>query len=205
MISLGEHLSLSRVKPPPLLSRPLLAYLHSGEMMRQAVPVLLRTGAFAWLFFYTLSWLVQWPAIYRELERWGLVRGFVAQLIALATAGLVVKITLLRASHLSAFPADDFVVLRTVAVLCRWLGEAALVYVVGMWVSNWLQPVGAVALALVGAGVDNTGVRVLSGAVSSLAVALVAPLFLVLYAAATTIDLALAIESNTRLERLGRS
>ncbi len=207
MTILGEQLTLSRVKPPPPVSRPLLAYLHSGEAMRQVLPNLLRIGAFAWLTFYVMTWLVQWPAVYEELERWGLVRGFFAQLVALATAGLTLKLTLLRASHLEALPADDFVVLRATAVLCRWFGEVVLVYVLGMAVSSWLQPVSLIALSAVSTLPEGggTGVRLLSGTFSFIEFLVVLPTFLVLYAIATLIDLGLAIESNTRLERLGRS
>lgn len=205
MTILGENLALSRVKPPPPVSRPMLAYLHSGEAMRQALPNLLRVGAVVWLFFFVLAWFQQWPAVYRELERWGLVRGFFSQFVALATAGLIVKITLLRANHLVAFPADDFVVLRSTAVLCRWLAEVALVYVLGMGLSAWLQPVSGVALAMLGSSPEgDAGVRFISGAISALGLMLVTPVFLLLYVIATAIDLALAIESNTRLERLGR-
>lgn len=200
---LGEHLAIPQLKAPAPPARRLLAYLHSGESMRHFLPKLLRIWVGVWLVSYVFSWLLQWPLVYRELERWGLVKGFVAQMIGLATALLILRITLLRSRHLEAFPADDFVVLRTMAVVLRWFGEVALVFVVGMGLRLLLQPIDPVVLAATAEGGVGRGfLGLASGIVTSLAMVIVPPLFLLLYSLATVIDLGMAIEFNTRAERM---
>jgi hypothetical protein len=201
---LKEQLAaINRLKAPASVTRRLLAYLHSGEAVRHALPRFLRIGIALWLFMYAVTWLLMWPTVYREFERWGLVKAFFAQMVALLTALVVVQITRLRASHLEAFPADDFVVLRAMSVMCRWLGEVAMVSVVGMGISAFLQPVIPVLLFGLAAddGVGKTLVSLASGAVAVLFIVSAVPIFLLLYSIATMIDLGMAVEFNTREER----
>ncbi len=194
-------------------SRDLLASLHSGDVLRQTLPRLLRIGIVVWFVVYTLLWVFTWPGIYQEFERWGLMKAFFAQLIALAAAFLVTRITILRAQHLAALPADDFVSLRATAVLSRWLGEIAFVYVLGGALSSLLQPVGPALNSFLSEVSPSTASAVSGGTpklllvsapLSLLWVSVVAALFLLLYAVANAIDLGLAIEFNTRAERVGQ-
>jgi hypothetical protein len=218
-LSLGKLKSIKNLKSleelnlPPSLARHLLAYLHSGEVLRHSLPRLLRIGAVLWLFFFVLMWIAGWSGIYEEFERWGLVKAYFAQIISIATAFLVVRITMLRAGHLQVIPPDDFVNLRALAVLCRWFGEIALVYVVGRGLSALLQPVSAPMNTLLNdlspgtAGEVSSGtptLLLLSGPLSLFFVSVAVSLFLGLYAAATAIDVYLAIEFNTRPERVGK-
>lgn len=207
---LSEHLAMPKLKLPTSVDRRLLSYFHSGEVMRHFLPKLIRISAVMGLIFYAISWLLIWPAVYEEFERWGLVKAFFAQMIVLATIFLSTKVSLIRAKHLETLPADDFVVLRAVAVLCRWYAEISLVYVLGMGLSSLIQPLSPILMSLfnvpptVQEGSGTVLQSALSGGVSTFAVIIVAPLFLVLYSVATAIDLSLAIEFNTRAERVGR-
>jgi len=212
-MTLIERLDLSTLKVPTSTSRDLLAYFHSGDVLRQVTPWLMRLASVTWLVFYVLIWIVSWPGVYREFERWGLVKAFVAQLIALATAFLVTRITILRAQQLAVLPADDFVTLRAMALLLRWLAETALVFALGTGLSTLLQPAGAGSSAFVSSLSPSLGAQLSTGATGlllasapmSLAlVTLVTGLFLVLYTLANAIDLGLAIEWNTRAERAGQ-
>jgi hypothetical protein len=205
--------SLEKLNLPPSPARDLLAYLHSGDVLRHGLPRLLRIGALVWLFVYVLLWIAVWPAIYEAFERWGLVKAFFAQMILIVTAFLVARITLLRARHLQVLPPDDFVNLRALAILYRWFGEIALVYVVGRGLSSLLQPVSAPMNSVLSglspgmAGAVSSGtpkLLLLSAPLSFFFVAVAASLFLGLYAAATAIDVYLAIEFNTRTERAGK-
>jgi len=203
---LSEHLAIAKLDSSPNV-RGLLAHLHSGEVLKYSLPKLLRISMAVWLVWYAFSWFLQWPTVYREFERWGLVKAFFAQMIAIATAALVTRITMLRAGHLEALPTDDFVVLRAAGVLCRWFGEVALVFVVGMWLSSFLQPVSPLLLSILGTSSEGSGATLLKlvlGAVSALAILFVGPLFLFAYSVATAIDVSLAIEFNTRSERAGQ-
>lgn len=213
MTLLPQQLTPDAMRWPTSTSRDLLAFIHSGDLLRKTLPRFLRTGIVVWFFFYTLLWLAAWSGIYEQFERWGLVKAFFAQLITLGTAFLVARITFLRAQHLATLPADDFVSLRTAAVLFRWLGEIILVYVLGTELSSLLQPVGAALNSVLGsvspsmASSVSTGapqVLLVSAPLSLLWVSVAAALFLMLYTVANTIDLGLTIEFNTRAERVGR-
>ena len=222
---IAERLSLKKLRPirnlrslekmnlPPTLARDMLAYLHSGDLLRHSLPRILQTGSVLWLFFFVVMWLAVWSGIYRDFERWGLVKAHFAQMISLTTAFLVVRITMLRAGHLRVLPPDDFVVLRAQSVLYRWFGEIALVYVVGRGLSALLQPLSAPMSSLWSslspstAGEVSSGtpmLLLLSGPLSLFFVSIAASLFLGLYALATAIEVYLAIEFNTRAERVGK-
>lgn len=209
----SQRLDLQALRLPTSTSRDLLAYLHSGDVLRQGLPRLMRVASIFWFLLYILNWISTWPGIYREFERWGLVKAFFAQLIALVTAVLVTRITLLRAQQIAALPADDFTSLRSMALLLRWTGDIVLVGVVGYGVSSLLQLLGPGTSSLVGALSPSLGTKVSQGAtdlllmaapVSLFMVELAAGLFLAFYTAGNTIDLGLAIEFNTRSELAGR-
>ncbi len=194
-------------------ARGLLAYLHSGDVLRQSLPWVLRVGAVIWLLFVVLLWIGVWPGIYEQFERWGLVKAFFAQMISIATAALVFRITMLRARHLQALPADDFVSLRALSVLFRWFGEIALVYVVGTGLGSLLQPVSALMGSMLSdispsmaSGISSGTPKLLlvSAPLSVFFVSVAAGLFISLYSVATAIDVFLAIEFNTRAERVGK-
>jgi hypothetical protein len=213
MTMLSQSSVFAAMKWPTSTSRDLLASLHSGDVLRQTIPRLLRIGIVVWFVVYTFLWIFTWPGVYQEFERSGLVKAFFAQLIALATAFLVTRITILRAQHLAALPADDFVSLRATSVLSRWLGEIVLVYVVGAELRSLLQPVGAVLNSFLGKILPSTASAVSEGTSSLLLVSapfalfwisLAAALFIFLYTLANAIDLGLAIEFNTRAERMGQ-
>jgi hypothetical protein len=205
-----ENLNLERLEwPPPPNPRHLLAYIHSGDVLRQFLPKFLRFVAFMGLLVLGLRWLLAWPGIYEGFERWGLVKAFFAQVIALASAFLGFKITMLRAGHLEVLPADDFLTLRATSIMCRWVGESQLVFWVGTVLSSLLQPVGAVLnMGLSGiapkAAVDvssgTPALLFLSGPLSFIILSVSGLLFLFFYAIATGIDVTLAIEFNTRSE-----
>ncbi len=213
MTSLTRSLGLDRVKFPAAPSRRLLAYLHSGDVLRQALPWIMRVWAIVSFVLFAAAWLSAWPGIYREFERWGLVKAFLAQLIMFAAIFLVIRITMLRAEHLRVLPPDDFVNLRALAIVCRWAGEVTLVYCVGDGLSSLLEPVGPLLTSAVNAFAPAAGQRVSSGSASVLLVSspftmlyvwFAAALFLGTYALATAIDVYLAIEFNTRASRAGR-
>jgi hypothetical protein len=202
--------ALDAVALPTSTSRDLLAFIHSGDVLRKALPWLLRIVAGWWLVSYTLLWFLNWPDVYGEFERWGLVQAFFAMLVSLATAFLVIRITILRAGHLAALPADDFVSLRAMAVLARWVGDTLLVWVWGSSLSSLLMPVGPLTHSLLSAISPRAAAAVSGGAAKALLVsvpvslfwiAVVGAAFLVVYTLANAIDLALAIEFNTRAER----
>jgi len=205
-----EKLSLERIYWPPVPnSRSLLAYLHSGDMLRHSLPKFLRLLAVLGLFIFVLQWILTWPGIYQEFERWGLVKAFFAQVIALASVFLCFKLTLLRAGHLEALPSHDFLTLRAAAVLCRWVGECQLVYFVGVMLRGLLQPVGPTLVSMLGAispkaaGTVSSGTPALlflSGPLSLATIAAAGLTFILFYALATAIEVALAIEFNTRSE-----
>lgn len=198
--------SNSRVPSPS--SRRLLAYFHSGDVLRQALPVALRTIAVIAMFVFTVNWLQLWPPIYRELERWSLVKEFFAQLILFGTALLLTKMTFLRASHLKGLPADDFVSLRALAVLCRWWGEIPLVLIVGLGLSSFLHPLGPLLRSLVPEaftiGAPTTEYLVVSASFFLLGLVVNGFFFLFFYSLAAFIDVTLAIEFNTRADRVGQ-
>ena len=200
---LNDHLARPTWKLPISVARELLAYLHSGEVMRHFLPKLLRVSALTGLLSFGMAWLLFWSTIYEEFERWGLVQAFFAQMFALATIFLITRITMLRTGHLESLPADDFVVLRTAAVLFRWVAEVVVVLVLGMWLSFVLL---ALPLLLTGRGLSvadfDTIMTILTG--TTIAVLSVTPFFLLCYSMAAGIDLSLAIEFNTRSERLGK-
>jgi hypothetical protein len=213
LTDLTERLDVAKLKLPKSISRSLLAYLHSGDVLRQSLPVVMQILLGVWLFFSIVLWFAVWPAIYREFERWGLVRAFIAQWISLGTVFLVARITLHRARHLQALPPDDFVSLRALAVLSRWFGEVALVQVVGSGLSSLFQPISAYTSAILTEMSPSLGTTVSSGTPSLLLtsaplslffIAVAAGLFLALYSLATAIDVYLAIEFNTRAERVGK-
>jgi hypothetical protein len=213
MTLLPQQFTLDAVRWPTSTSRDLLASIHSGDVLRETIPKFLKIGAVIGFAVYSLFWLASWPGIYEELERWGLVKAFFAQLIVLGTVFLVVRITFLRAQHLATLPADDFVSLRAVAVLSRWLGEIVLVYVLGTGVGALLQPLGAMLTGLIsalspsagaGASGGSSALLLMSVPLFLLSTSIAATFFLILYTVANTIDLGLAIEFNTRAERVGR-
>lgn len=208
-----QQLNLDAVRWPTSPSRDLLAFIHSGDVLRKTIPKFLKIGAVIGFASFTLVWLASWYGIYEQFERWGLVKAFFAQLIVLGTVFLVVRITFLRAQHLAILPPDDFVNLRAVAVLSRWLGEIVLTYILGSGLAGLLQPVGATLTGLISALWPSAGSSVSSGSSALLAMsvplfllstALAATLFFILYTVANMIDLGLAIEFNTRAERVGR-
>jgi hypothetical protein len=210
---LSQRLAAVKLKLPKSVSRSTLAYLHSGDVLRQSLPVVMQILLGVWLFFSILLWFAVWPAIYEEFERWGLARAFIAQWISLATVFLVARLTLFRARHLKALPPDDFVSLRALAVLFRWFGEVALVQVVGTGLSSLFQPISAFMSTVLTGLSPRLGTAVSSGTPSLLLasaplslffVAVAAGLFLLLYSLATAIDVYLAIEFNTRAERVGK-
>lgn len=203
---LSERLAMPNLKIPASLDRRLLAYLHSGEVVRHFLPKFLRISAAMAFIGYVFIWLMVWSAVYREFERWGLVKAFFAQMVALATIFLLMRITQLRAKHLEALPADDFVILRAAALFCRWLAEMTMVFVVGMGLSSSIQPLSPFLMPLLGLqSTEGTGGAVLSlasGTISLFAILIITPLFLFLYFIATAIELSLAVEFNTRAERM---
>lgn len=207
MAILREHLAISQFRLPSFSLRRLLAYLHSGEVMKHALPRCMRIVVVAWAFSYCLAWCFLWPLIYRDFERWGLVKAFFALMIALLTALAVTGITILRAGHLEDLPEDDFAVLRSTAVFCRWLAEAAMVFALGMSISSLLQPMDNVLLSNLrmqaGSVTGHAALSAAVGGVPILAVLLWLPVCLFLYAVANAIDLSLAIEYNTRGYRSG--
>jgi hypothetical protein len=172
----------------------------------------LRIGVGIGIVFYLLYWLITWPSIYEQFERWGLVKAFFAQLIDLATVLLIARISILRAGHLQVLPPDDFVNLRAVSVILRWLGEIALVDIVGTGLSFLLRPVGGFLGSIVSALSPKMAQEISSGASSLVVImgplyiasaAATVTLFLLFYALANAIDLMLAVEFNTRAERVG--
>jgi len=96
-------------------------------------------------------------------------------------------------------------------VILRWLGEIALVDIIGTLLSFLLKPVGGLLGSIVFTLSPKTGQEISSGASSLLlvlgpiyiaaAVTTVA-LFLLFYALANAIDLMLTVEFNTRAERV---
>lgn len=205
--------SLEKLNLPPSPARDLLAYLHSGDVLRHSLPRFLRIGAVVWLFLFVLMWTASWPGIYEEFERWGLVKAFFARMISLFAACVVFRITMLRAEHLKILPPGDFVNLRAFAMICRWLGEIVFIYALGSALSSLLHPVGATLVSILKSISPNTANKLSSGTplalllsapFSILFVLVAAALFLVLYAIATATEVYLAIEFNTRAEKTGK-
>jgi hypothetical protein len=197
------YLAFQSVQPPVPTGKETLAHVHSGDVLTRSLPSFLRIGIVLWFLAYSAAWLGIWQVVYREYERWGLLQAFFAQVIAILTAYIVVRVTLLRARHLNVLPGDDFIFLRVLAMLCRWLGEVALIMVVGLLLSAALTPVSLSLLFLSPEGAAPTTIFGL-GFVLFAVLALIAAffVFLLMYAVATTIDLMLAIEFNTRAERV---
>jgi hypothetical protein len=213
MTLLPQQFTLDAVRWPTSTPRDLLAFIHSGDLLRKTIPKFLKIGAVIGFAFYTLFWIASWPGIYEQFERWGLVKAFFAQLIVLGTVFVVARITFLRAQHLATLPPDDFVNLRAVSVLSRWLGEIVLVYTLGSGLAGLLQPLGAMLTGLISALLPSAGSSASGGGSALLLMSvplfllftsIAATLFLILYTVANTIDLGLAIEFNTRAERVGR-
>jgi hypothetical protein len=213
MTLFSQPLTLDTLKWPTSTSRNLLAFFHSGDLLRTTIPRLLRIGVLLWLCINVLLWSLSWPSIYEQFERWGLVKAFFLQVVTLGTLFLVTRITFLRSHHLETMPSDDFANLRAVAVLSRWLGEIVLVYVLGSGLSNLLQPISAGMNALAGALSPSMASSVSEGTpklliasapLSMLWIGLGAVSFLLFYTFANAIDLGLAIEFNTRAERVGK-
>ena len=196
------NLAFQSARPPVPTGRETLAHVHSGDVLTRSLPSFLRIGAVLWFLAYSAAWLGLWAVVYREYERWELVQAFFAQVIAILTAYVVVRVTLLRARHINVLPGDDFIFLRVLALLCRWLGEVALILAVGLSLSAALTPVSLSLLYLSSTGATPTtilGFGFLVASVFALIAAFFA--FLLMYTVATTIDLMLAIEFNTRAER----
>lgn len=199
------YLAFQSVRPPVPTGREALAHVYSGDVLTRSLPGFLRIGAVLWFLAFFAAWLGLWPVVYREYERWELVQAFFAQVIAILTAYVVLKVTLLRARHVNVLPGDDFIFLRVLAMLCRWLGEVALILAVGLSLSAALTPVSLSLLYLSSTGATPTtflGFGLLFISVFALIAAFF--VFLVMYTVATTIDLMLAIEFNTRAERIAR-
>ncbi|HEX6862810.1 MAG TPA: hypothetical protein VF414_08345 [Thermoanaerobaculia bacterium] len=197
------YLAFQSIRPPVPTGRETLAHVHSGDVLTRSLPSFLRIGIVLWFLAYSAAWLGLWQAVYREYERWGLLQAFFAQVIAILTAYVVVRVTVLRARHINILPGDDFIFLRVLAILCRWIGEVALILVVGLSLSAALTPVSLSLLFLSPAGAVPTtlfGFGLFALAVLALIAAFFA--FLLMYTVATTIDLMLAIEFNTRAERV---
>jgi hypothetical protein len=203
MAILNEYYTaFSSIRPPVPTGEAVLAKVHSGAVLTRSLPGFLKIGVVLWFILYSLVWLSLWSVVYREYERWGLIQAFFAQMIALLAGFVVVKVTLLRARHLKALPSDDFVFLRIVAVLCRWVGEVALILVIGAFLSALLSPVSLSLLFLSASGAAPTtlvGLGLFMLALLTLIASVL--LFFLMYAVATAIDLMLAIEFNTRAER----
>ncbi len=195
--------------PPTVRVRPgkeVLGHVHSGDVMTHSLPRFLRIGVVLWFITYVLKWLVVWAGVYRNYERWGLMQAFLAQMISIVAAFVVVSVTLLRARHLETLPSDDFVFLRMTSVFFRWMGEVALILAVGAFLSSLLSSVSLPLLFLSSSGSApesfwGFGLKVIS------VFALVASFlqFVLLYAIATGIDLMLAIEFNTRTEKIAKA
>lgn len=205
MTNLKEYLAL----PPTVRIQPgkdVLGHVHSGDVITRSLPKLMRTGAVLWFIAYTAAWLAVWSGIYKNFERWGLMQAFFAQMISILAAFVVLNVTLVRARHLEALPGDDFVFLRMFSIFCRWMGEVALVLTVGISLSAMLSSVSLPLLFLSPSGAApeslwGLGLKVLAG--SALIASLL--LFVALYAVATGADLLLAIEFNTRADRIART
>lgn len=186
--------------------KDVLGHVHSGDVLTHSLPKVLRIGAVLWFITYTLQWLSVWSDVYKHYERWGLMQAFFAQMISVVAAFVAVSVTLVRSRHMEALPGDDFVFLRMLAVFCRWMGEVALVFSAGAYLSALLSPVSLPLLFLSaeGAAPDalwGLGLRLFT----LLAVVASLLLFLFLYTVATGIDLMLAIEFNTRAERIAKT
>lgn len=209
--SITQHLHLDKLHlAPAALDRRLLAYLHSGDILRLAWAALMRFGVSVWLAVEVFLWIAIWPGIYEQFERWGLVKAFFAQLLTLATVALVARFTFLRAGQLRELPADDFVILRALALIFRWLAEIILVGVVGWGLSNLLQPLGPLATAVGTQASPAVGNLASSGSSQLLLVATpftlvfieaAAAIFVGLYGLAAALELILAIEFNTRADK----
>ncbi|HWN44854.1 MAG TPA: hypothetical protein VNW71_21705 [Thermoanaerobaculia bacterium] len=200
------YLTYQSVRPPVPTGREALAHVHSGDVLTRSLPSFLRIGAVLWFLAYSAAWLGLWQVVYREYERWELLQAFFAQVIAILTAYVVVRVTLLRARHVNVLPGDDFIFLRALALLCRWLGEVALILAVGLSLSAALTPVSLSLLYLSSTGATPTtflGFGLLLVSVFALIAAFF--VFLLMYTVATTIDLMLAIEFNTRAERVANA
>jgi hypothetical protein len=204
--------ALPSFRSPVPLAKRVLASVHGGEAFRHALPQVMRAGAIAWLFVGILGWLFAWAAVYEEFERWGLVRTFVAQMLWLLVIYVLAKITMLRAGHLRLIPADDFVSLRAAAVLCRWLAEVLLVQAVGTALVLLIHRDHPLLSAIMSSLAPSADIQ---GGEVGLSTLLVSGFmvfwflfsigsFFFLYAAATAIDVYLAIEFNTRPERVGK-
>lgn len=207
MAILNEYyLAFSSIRPPVPTGEKVLAQVHSGDVLTRSVPSVLKIGSVLWFIVYSLVWLGLWSVVYRDHERWGLIQAFFAQMIALFAGFVVVKVTMLRAKHIRALPGDDFIFLRVLAVLCRWIGEIALILVIGTILSASLTPVSLSLLFLSASGGAPTtflGFGIFAFAVLTLIASVF--LFFLMYAVATTIDLMLAIEFNTRAERIANT
>lgn len=201
--------TLDRLNLPPAPGKSLLAHLHSGDVFRHTIPKVLKTSTVIGLAVAVFWWLLTWPGIYEQFERWELVKAFFAQMVALAAACLVARITILRADHLRVLPADDFLSLRTFSVLCRWLGEIVLVSAVGSVVSLLLQPVTSILLVSIfspdlAATLSSYTKLPFTLPFAVFLVFVAAACFLTFYAVGTSVDLVLAVEVNTRPERRGQ-
>jgi hypothetical protein len=195
--------------PPAIRLRAgkeVLGHVHSGNVMTHSLPRFLRAGAVLWFIAYTLQWLVVWLGVYENYERWGLMQAFFAQMISIIAAFIVVSVTLLRARHLETLPGDDFVFLRMSAVFFRWMGEVALILAIGAFLSSLLSSVSLPLLFLSASGATpqsflGLGLKIVA------AFALIASFlqFVLLYTIATGIELMLAIEFNTRTERIAKA
>lgn len=186
--------------------RDVLGHVHSGDVLTHSLPKLLRIGAALWFLSYTLQWLSIWASAYKNYERWGLMQAFFALMISIFAAFVMTSITLVRSRHMEALPGDDFVFLRMLAVFCRWLGEMALVFSAGAFLSVSLSfVVLPLLLPFVGEVDPNSLWGVGLRLVTLLAVIASFLLFLLLYTVATGIDLILAIEFNTRADRIART
>ncbi len=186
--------------------KDVLRHIHSGNLLSRTLPKLLRAGTILWFLFFVVQWLSIWPAVYANYERWGLIQAFFALLVTLVAALAVLSITQVRARHLETLPSDDFYFLRISAVFCRWIGEVALILTLSAAMSALLSSVSLPLLPFFPPNADpNTiaglGLRLLS--ILSLVASFLT--FLFLYSLATGIDLLLAIEFNTRTERVPTS
>jgi hypothetical protein len=195
--------------PPNIRVQPgkeVLGHVHSGDLLTHSLPKLLRIGTVSWFIAYTLTWLAVWSDIYKNYERWGLMQVFFAQMISIFAAFLVVSITFVRTKHMAALPGDDFIFLRMLAVFCRWSAEVALVLAVGASLSALLSSVSLPLLFLSpSGGAPNSILGFGLKLFALLAVFASFLIFLFLYAVATGVDLMLAIEFNTRADRIARA
>jgi tetratricopeptide (TPR) repeat protein len=186
--------------------RWLLASVHRGDVFTKVFPAVLILAVWISALIYAFTWLVSWIDVYTELERWDLVLAFLDQLFLLGIVYVLLRITLLRADHLKAIPAGDYVPLRATALFLRWQGEISLILALRagghallqpsepIWLQGTFEGLGQTSMAGTLAPLVKGGSLTFGGGYQFLGFLL----FAILYGLATAIDAYLAIETNTR-------